>query len=308
VGILESIRRWIDGEGAEDPVQNIDEAARPRRVWEEFMVKLAREVESVMEAEMFTPPNGLTYIPREYLIFLSNEDDRDWQGEKRRALEQGLFHVLSKRAKELAGRNKLATKTITLELRVDGTLDKGEFRVQPVWDETESGHTSVLPRQAPTGAGFTSQSLPPTMMPVDFGAPVMSVETSETPAAVSEAEAEADGTVVRPRAIPAQTFFVVEVWLEGVRQERFLSTKTEITIGRGSRTIAVDLALKGDPEISRVHAVLTYDPALKKYWLTPKGRNATLLNGYELPREAAAPVTPDDRIEICRYLLRVQPA
>ncbi len=324
MGILESIRKWIDGEGAEDPLETVDESARPRRVWEEFMVKLAREVESVMEAEMFTPPGGPTYIPREYIIFLSNEDDKDWQGEKRRALEQGLFHALSKRAKELAGKNKLATKSITLELRIDGTLNRGEFRVQPVWDEAESGNTSVLARPAPANtaaaplfmggpnaASMTPGSsepatLPLTMMPANLGQPAL----AETEAA------ESDSTLVRPRTTPPAyapmptpqiTYFAVEVWLDSMRQERYLSPKNEITIGRGSRSVAVDLALKGDPEISRIHAVLSGNPAQQQYWITSKGRNSTLVNGYEIPREERTPVTPDDRIEVGRYVLRVQP-
>src|SRR6185503_10553266 len=98
------------------------------------------------QREMFTPPGGPTFIPREYIVYLSADDDRDWQGDKRRGLEQGLFHVLSERARELSGQTQLATKSFAVELRVDGTLSKGEFRVQPVWDETESGHTMVTPR------------------------------------------------------------------------------------------------------------------------------------------------------------------
>ena len=97
MGLLDSIRKWIDGEGAEDPLANVDEQARPRRVWEEFLVKVAREVEAVMQREMFTPPGGPTYIPPEYIVYLSNDDDRDWQGDKRRGLEQGLFHVYRQR-------------------------------------------------------------------------------------------------------------------------------------------------------------------------------------------------------------------
>jgi hypothetical protein len=94
MGLIESIRRWIDGETADDVLEEADEHTRPRRVWEEFLVKIAREVEAVMQREMFTPPGGPTYIPREYIVYLSNEDDREWQGDKRRGLEQGLFHVL----------------------------------------------------------------------------------------------------------------------------------------------------------------------------------------------------------------------
>src|SRR5438309_10892409 len=153
MGLIETIRKWIDGETAQDLVESADEHAKPRRVWEEYLVKIAREVEAVMQREMFTPPGGPTYIPREYIVYLSNDDDRDWQGDKRRGLEQGLFHVLSERARELAGSVQLQTKSFAIELRVDGTLNKGEFRVQPVWDETEAGHTMVTVRPATTNVG-----------------------------------------------------------------------------------------------------------------------------------------------------------
>src|SRR5436309_5009259 len=155
MGLIDSIRRWIDGETTDDLLEEADEHARPRRVWEEFLVKIAREVEAVMQREMFTPPGGPTYIPREYIVYLSNDDDRDWQGDKRRGLEQGLFHVLSERARELAGSVQLQTKSFAIELRVDGTLNKGEFRVQPVWDETETGHTMVTARPATINIGKT---------------------------------------------------------------------------------------------------------------------------------------------------------
>ena len=105
MGLIESIRKWIDGESGEGLLEAADEHARPRRIWEEFLVKIAREVEAVMQREMFTPPGGPTYIPREYIVYLSADDDKDWQGDKRRGLEQGLFHVLSERARELSGAN-----------------------------------------------------------------------------------------------------------------------------------------------------------------------------------------------------------
>src|ERR671914_2618387 len=147
MSLIESIRRWIDGETTDDILEEVDEQAHPRRAAEEFLVKIAREVEGVMQREMFTPPGGPTYIPREYIVYLSNEDDRDWQGEKRRGLEHGLYTVLSERARELAGQTQLATKSFAVELRVDGTLNRGEFRVQPVWETQEqSGHTMVTPR------------------------------------------------------------------------------------------------------------------------------------------------------------------
>lgn len=288
MGLIESIRRWIDGESTDDLLEEADEHARPRRVWEEFLVKIAREVEACMQREMFTPPGGLTYIPREYIVYLSNDDDKEWQGDKRRGLEQGLFHVLSERARELAGSVQLQTKSFAIELRVDGTLNKGEFRVQPVWDETETGHTMVTVRPASAATG-----------------------TAPAPAAVAgEADTatpgEADGgdvTVVRPRVVD---LYSIELWREGVRQSVVRITKAEITIGRGSRSVAVDVPLKGDPEISRVHATLTFDDQ-GRFWLTSKGRNPTLVSGREVPRDERAIVQPDEKIGVCSYTLRIQP-
>src|SRR4051812_21617492 len=209
MGLIESIRRWIDGETTDDILEEADEHSRPRRVWEEFLVKIAREVEACMQREMFTPPGGPTYIPREYIVYLSNEDDKDWQGDKRRGLEQGLFHVLSERAKELAGSTPLAAKSFAVELRVDGTLEKGQFRVQAVWDETESGHTQVNPRVSASSAS-----------PVAEPSGINLNDTIRERADGSRGDTETDGegalgeqTVVRPRIT---TLYSVEVWKDGV--------------------------------------------------------------------------------------------
>jgi hypothetical protein len=286
LGLLESIRRWIDGETGEDLLEAADEHAKPRRVWEEFLVKIAREVEAAMQREMFTPPGGPTYIPREYIVYLSADDDKDWQGDKRRGLEQGLFHVLSERARELSGTTQLAVKSFAVELRVDGTLNKGEFRVQAVWDETESGHTMVTPRVTQS-----TQSGQPQFNPNDTV-----VERLED---VSESEQ----TVVRPKAT---ALYTVEVWRDGVRESVVPIMKNEITIGRGSRSISVDLPIKGDPEVSRVHAVMSRDNE-GRYWLVAKGRNPTLVNGRELTREEPTEVAPDQKIAICNFVIRIQP-
>lgn len=292
MSLIESIRRWIDGESTDDILEEVDEQALPRRASEEFLVKIAREVEAVMQREMFTPPGGPTYIPREYIVYLSNDDDRDWQGDKRRGLEQGLFHVLSERARELAGSHNLQTKSFAIELRVDGTLNKNEFRVQPVWDEAEAGHTMVTVR--PAALNTTTAGTAPAL---DGG---VTAETGIAPDGETEG---GEVTVVRPRVVE---LYSIELWREGVRQSVVPITKPEITIGRGSKSVSVDLPLKGDPEISRVHATLTLDDQ-GRFWLTPKGRNPTLVSGRELPREQRTVVQPDEKISICAYTLRIQP-
>jgi hypothetical protein len=292
MGLIESIRRWIDGETGEDLLESADEHAKPRRIWEEFLVKIAREVEAVMQREMFTPPGGPTYIPREYIVYLSNEDDKDWQGDKRRGLEQGLFHVLSERARELSGHTDLAAKSFAVELRVDGTLEKGQFRVQGVWDETESGHTQVTPRVSASK---------PAASPLNLGDTVRELaDGSSTDTGAGE---QSEATVVRPRI---KELYSVEIWKDGVREAVVPVTKPEVTIGRGSRTITVDLPLKGDPEVSRVHAILTREND-GRYWLVSKGRNPTTVAGRDLPREERTEVMPDQKIAICNFIIRIQP-
>lgn len=293
MGLLETIRRWVDGDAGDDALASVDEQAKPRRVWEEFLVQIAREVETVMQREMFTPPGGETFIPPEYIVYLSPDDDKEWQGDKRRGLEQGLFYVLSERAKELSGQTKLATKSFAVELRVDGTLEKGQFRVQPVWDATQqASNTMVTPRRGQGASDITS---------------TMFDEAASANASQAAEGDDSEATQVRAR--PA-ALYSLEIWRDGVRQTVMPVTKNVITIGRGSRTIPVDVAIRGDAEVSRQHVILERDDE-GKYFLTAKGRNPTMILGAGSPREAPrdqrTPVAPDERIEIASYSLRIQP-
>lgn len=282
MGLIESIRRWIDGEASDDPLAEVGEQSRPRRIWEDFLVRVAREVEAVMQREMFTPPGGPTYIPPEYVVYLSNEDDKEWQGEKRRGLEQGLFYVLSERARELSGQTQLATKAFAVELRVDGTLNKGEFRVQPVWESNEAGGSTMVTAR-----------------------PQALAEAAAMEAASAETTEGTESEVTRVSVRQAE-LYSVEVWRNGARQTVQPVLKPDITIGRGSKSVAVDLPMKGDPEVSRLHAVIERDDQ-GRFWFTPKGRNPTFVSGREIPREERVQVMPDEKIEIASFTLRIQP-
>jgi hypothetical protein len=227
---------------------------------------------------------------------LSAEDDKDWQGDKRRGLEQGLFHVLSERARELSGQTQLAAKSFAVELRVDGTLEKGQFRVQGVWDETESGHTMVTPRVEKSLGGTPAP-------PINFNDTIRERFDGSRDEVADDLGEHAEQTIVRPRI---KELYSIEVWKDGVRDAVVPIMKPEITIGRGSRSISVDLPLRGDPEVSRVHAILTREND-GRYWIVSKGRNPLLLGGREVPREERTPVQPDQKIAICNFVLRIQP-
>jgi len=271
--LVEGFRRWLDGEEA---TQGSDEP-RPRSKWEDFMVQIAREVEAVMQREMFTPPGGPTYIPREYIVFLSSEDDADWQGEKREGLERGLHYVLSNRAAQLAGTAEFQTSSFVIELRTDGTLARNAFRVQPVWDKT-SDRTMVKPRAA---------------------------KAEPAPAV---ADADDDSTIVRPRQQTAGTKapqFVVDVARESstfprpADQREFF--KGRISIGRGSKQTCVDLRLEGDLEVSRHHASLERQG--DAFVVTCEGRNSIFVDDVEVLTGETAAVEPGQKIAICSYVL-----
>lgn len=60
MSVLEKVRRWIDGESAELVLEKAarDAQVKPRSAAEEFIVKIAQDVERVMEREMVPLPKA----------------------------------------------------------------------------------------------------------------------------------------------------------------------------------------------------------------------------------------------------------
>ena len=59
-------------------------------------------------------------------------------------------------------------------------------------------------------------------------------------------------------------------------------------------------------EISRRHLTLVTDGA-GNFWAVNEGKNAAALNNYELPAGQRVPITPGVPVNICSYMLRIQP-
>ena len=332
MSVLDKVRRWIDGETAELVLENAarDAQVKPRSQAEEFIVKIARAVEGVMQREMVPLPQGTTIIPSEYTIFLSDGDDKEWQGVKRRGLEQGLYHILAERAVEIAGKKKLETKSFVIELRVDGTLEKGDVRVQHSWEDSSSNKTGVLarPKSAPSAPQPVAVRLanpnsaqnsvrpspysPPVQQPspnfvqnhtASRVPPATVPQTSIQQAMPIPSEDAEEMTNVRQRATE---IYRLEIWLNGVRQNVVPIYQKEITVGRGSRSKPVDIALAGDPEISRRHLAIITD-GVGRFWVVNEGRNAAAINARELPPGQRVSIVPGVGLAVCSYILRIQP-
>lgn len=321
---MNKVRQWIDGDTAELVLEEAarDAQIKPRSNAEEFIVKIARAVEAVMQSEMVPLPQGTTIIPTEYIIFLSEQDDKEWQGVKRRGLEQGLYHILAERAKEISGKKKLETQSFSVELRVDGTMEKGDVRVQHSWDDSSSNKTSILARpkglvpEQPKPQNEPKPDLPPTIIqshgfeqnqtiPNQLAEqPPPTVLGYNLPQAKSfQSEGAEEMTHVKKRL---DEMYRLEIWRGGVRQTVVPIFQKEISIGRGSKSKPVDIPLTGDPEISRRHLTLVTDAA-GNYWAINEGRNAAMVNNYELPANQKINVSTGIPIVICSYTLRIQP-
>jgi len=98
----------------------------------------------------------------------------------------------------------------------------------------------------------------------------------------------------------------LEIWRSGVRQNVVPIYQKEIIIGRGSKSKPVDIPLSGDVEISRRHLSLVTDGA-GNFWAVNEGRNPAAINNYELPAGQRIAVTPGSALNVCSYMLRIQP-
>lgn len=301
---LGKIRAWVDG----DEFQEAPEEGRKRgpSKWEEYLIAVARGIAEVMDEETLTPPGGVTYVPPEYIVFMSQEDDGEWQGVKRQALLQGLNTAIAERVRDMQQSGvKFNTASMSIELRVDGNLAKGRFRVQPVWEVDE--RTKVLARMPASKP--VSAPLPPTVPAAASSAPPASpapptVDAEEATRVVARRppapEVEDEATRVRPRA----PLFSVRVERDGNAVKTQPVHKNSVTVGRGTQA---DLRVEGDMEVSRVHLRFdrTEDGAFS---VTCLGLNSIFVGEKEVLTDATAPVGIGEMVRLCGFALFIEGA
>ena len=261
---LEKFRHWLDDTEASFEV---NPKPKPFSQAEHLFVTIAREIEAAMRHEAFTPYGEPTYIPRHYLVFPSAADDKDWHGEKRRGMERGLYNAIRERALELVGKQHLQADTITLELRVDATLAKGQVSVQAIWDEVEK--TTVLSKKGKSSLDHE-----------DTGDEVLDPDDAPT--------------------VVLQFTLLLKRGSASEPRPQFAST---VTLGRGKDC---DLHLSEDTSISRLHATLTKNKD-KTFTLHAHGRNPIKLSdGDELTAGQEVQLKRSDSFKIGEYELTIK--
>ena len=181
-----------------------------------------------MQREMFTPPGGPTYIPPEYVVYLSNDDDRDWQGEKRRGLDRdSSTSSPSARAnrgrdaaRDQAVRRRAARGRHAQQGRVPCPARLGRDRVR--------ANTMVTSRPTPPEVRRGDDASAPAVLDLDGG-------DGERARSRGDARARAAAGTLLGRNLA-----------RGRQARRSCpSRKQKITIGRGSKSIEVDLPHQG---------------------------------------------------------------
>jgi predicted component of type VI protein secretion system len=118
------------------------------------------------------------------------------------------------------------------------------------------------------------------------------MDDEETRVAVSDEETE----------VHAKPLFCLRVSQEGQAGpslHRFF--KPEVSIGRGGKSVPVDLALSEDREISRLHAVVRRTP--DGFVVIMKGKNPILVGGREIHPGEEQAVGLSEPIQIGKYQL-----
>ena len=139
--LLQTFQQWLDGWGTQPDAQpGIGQAPA-----QEFAVRLARELDARLRQEVTALPAGPTLAPLGWIIFFSSAEDRLWRGLRRQALQQWLSTMLLERVNALfpAG---APSQVVHLEIRLDPTLQAGEFKILPLWDLPSSPVVLGLPQ------------------------------------------------------------------------------------------------------------------------------------------------------------------
>ncbi len=225
-------------------------------------VELARKLAKEMD-EHRTVSVSRTYVPNEYVVWLSPKDRARYDGVEHEVADELAAYLL-----EHARRERVSlVSTPVIEFRTDDALSLGEFGIQ-----------ARLVRPAEAGAP-AAQAAPAVVEQAEHGN-TMVYSTAARVQEPLQREREASGAPARP----SRAFVVAE----GKRRP---VTSEGATIGR-SRECEIVLA---DANISRQHARLSWEAS---GWtvLDLGSTNGVRVNGR--PTSGPTPVASGDRIEL----------
>lgn len=265
------LRQWIDNEPEDTIPANIEKAHDNKSESELFMLRLLNEAETVLKREITRVPNtNKAYAPDKFVVYLSEETDKNLRRDKREFFEQGLSALISERAKELAGGLELTAKKIKIEIAVDPTLDE-EIEVRAASrNEFETVKTDAPPEIARAGG-----------------------ETIDDYATVKDFHQKLD------------ILYRAEIWQNNRKINEYPIIQKKNTIGRDDTTKAANLRLPSDNlKISRFHAEIELQEN-GEIWVTALHKNPTVVSEKVIRNGERAKLGADGEIKIYDFTIKL---
>lgn len=236
----------------------------------EIARKLAREMEEHKSVSV-----SRTYVPNEYVVFLSPEDR-----ERLADFEAELGDELAGYLLEHARRERLAViAKPVVEFRTDDRLELGEFGIDARVVRGGTEAPAAAPSRAARGAPASPPSAPPAPSPPPAGA-------SESSHTIVYSSAE---RLRRPLEEQAQARHATALVV--VAGKRMVVGSSGAVLGRSREC---DIVVE-DPNVSRRHAAIR--PSGGSWTIEDLGStNGVLVNGVRAGRPVV--LAPGDRIEL----------
>jgi len=268
----DKIRRWVDNEPEDTLPENIQKAHDNKSESELFLLRLLNEVEAVLKREIVRIPNtNRAYAPEKFVVYLSDETDKNLRRDKREFFEQGLSVLISERAKELAGNLQLTAKKMSVEIAIDATLEE-DIEVRAVSKNEFETVKMTAPIELPQSGGETID---------DYGT-------------VEDARAKL-GILYR-----------VEIWQANRRINEYPIIQRTNTIGRDDGQKAANLRLPSENrKISRFHAEITLEEN-GEVWVKALHKNPTVVSGQVIRSGERAKLGTDGEIMIYDFTLKLK--
>ena len=240
-----------------------------------FLQKLLNSIEELLRREIIRIPNtNKAYVPEKFLVFLSAEADKTLRDDKRKFFEQSLSALILERGKEMAGSLELTSKMLSVEIRIDATLEDDEIEVKVSTDnETTKSKT------------------------IEF------VQNSEKFKAHSTID---DTGTIDDFDTFVGILFRVEIWQTGKKLNEFPIIQRKNTIGRDDAEKIANLRLPTENrKMSRTHAEMVLDEN-NEVWVTALHKNPTIVSGQPIRNGEKAKLGTDGEIQIYDFVLKLK--
>jgi FHA domain len=289
------VRPFIDGTEETELPNNSG-----RNEAEEFLARVSQTISNLMEENKFLIPNGKVYVPDSYIVYLSPEKDKVWQGRKRSLFIEGLEFLCHEYASRIAGESSMALLPIKIKLLVDGTLRDNSvgFSVRVVLDNSSKTDDSLVETATPKPLTQSNKHKPTdevTTLIQDDEKTVVLFDDNEMTVVVDTDDSQI--TEIKP-------FYYLDIMSKNELQDSIPVSKNEVRIGRPSRTSNLDIKLIND-KVSRHHANLNLDEK-NNIWLTHFGQNPTKIDGKPCNDNEKTLVKANQNIEIGDFVLVIK--